>query len=108
MVLPPIVDPDGPSPPYARDEPVQAGAVTVVYRGTSQADGRYSARFDVTGSLRYAGIVCSLGIAAGLKRGEAALLGIILSVLFGDAVEEWFKARCPECGMALQLVAALA
>ena len=52
MVLPPILDPDGPSPPYARDEPVQAGALTVVYRGTIQADGRYSARFDVTGSLQ--------------------------------------------------------
>lgn len=51
LVLPPIVDPDGAGPPYARDEPVQVGAVTVVYRGTIQADGRYVARFDVTGPL---------------------------------------------------------
>jgi hypothetical protein len=51
MVLPPIIDPDGPSPPYARDEPVQVAGLTVTYRGTIQADGRYVARFDVTGSF---------------------------------------------------------
>lgn len=52
FVLPPILDPDGAGPPYSRDEPVQAGSLTVIYRGTTQADGRYIARFDVTGPLQ--------------------------------------------------------
>ena len=52
LVLPPILDPDGPSPPYARDEPVVVGGLTVIYRGTVQAAGRYVARFDVSGSLQ--------------------------------------------------------
>lgn len=52
FVLPPIVDPDGAGPPYAPDEPVQVGGLTVIYRGTSEVDGRYVALFDVTGSLK--------------------------------------------------------
>jgi hypothetical protein len=52
MVLPPIVDPDGAGAPYARDEPVQVDGLTIVYQGTSRADGRYVARFEVAGTLR--------------------------------------------------------
>lgn len=52
MVLPPIVDPDGAGPPYARGEPVQVEYVTVVYEGTLRADGRFVARFQVTGVLQ--------------------------------------------------------
>ena len=52
MVLPPIVDPDRAGPPYARGEPVQVDDVTVVYEGTFRADGRFVARFQVTGVLQ--------------------------------------------------------
>ena len=51
MVLPPILDPDGAGPPYGRDEPVEVDGATVVYLGTARADGRYVARFAVTGNV---------------------------------------------------------
>jgi len=51
MVLPPIVDPDRAGPPYARGEAVAVDGVTLVYRGTFRTDGRYVARFGVTGNL---------------------------------------------------------
>ena len=52
MVLPPIVDPDRAGPPYARGEPVHVDDLTVVYEGTLQSEGRYVARFQVTGALQ--------------------------------------------------------
>ena len=51
MVLPPILDPDGAGPPYARGEQVTTDGVTVTYEGTFRTDGGYVARFGVTGAL---------------------------------------------------------
>ena len=64
--------------------------------------------FEITGAFKYSGLVCSLGVAAGLKRADAALLGIVLTLLFADRFEEWLQARCPECGIALRVLGALA
>jgi hypothetical protein len=51
MVLPPIVDPDGPGPPYGRGEAVELGAVVIVYEGTSTTSDGYVAAFQIMGDL---------------------------------------------------------
>jgi hypothetical protein len=51
FVYPPIVDPDQAGPPYRRGQAVDVDGATVVYEGTSRADGRLVARFQVAGQL---------------------------------------------------------
>lgn len=61
----------------------------------------------VSGLVRNCGSVCAIGAAIGLRKPEIALLAIVM-LLFGDAIEEWIKSRCPECGAALQILGAVA
>jgi len=61
----------------------------------------------VSGLIRTCGTACALGSALGLRKPELAILAVII-VLFGDEIEEWLRARCPNCGKALQLLAAVA
>jgi hypothetical protein len=51
MVLPPIVDPDGGGPPYARGQAVRVDGLVVVYLGTERTEDGYVASFEVTGEL---------------------------------------------------------
>lgn len=64
--------------------------------------------FSITGAVKHCGLLCSLGVATGLKRRDAAVLVALASFLFGNKLEEWIKARCPECAVALQVITALA
>lgn len=60
-------------------------------------------------SVPVTGAVTRLGLALAASSGIAAKkLGIALAVslaslLFGDVIETWIRARCPACGVALQI-----
>jgi hypothetical protein len=51
IVLPPIVDPDGPGSPYFRGEPVPVGDLVIVYLGTTSSAEGLVATFEVEGAM---------------------------------------------------------
>lgn len=54
------------------------------------------------------GVLCSMAVLVGPKRPELGAALMLASLLFGDAIERWVRARCPECGSALRLAASIA
>ena len=63
--------------------------------------------FEISGAIRATGIVIGLAGVVAAKH-PAPLLLSFASALFGDAIEEWIAARCPECGVDLDLLRVIA
>lgn len=62
---------------------------------------------DAPGAFKECGVLCSLAVLVGPKRLELAAALFLGSFFFGNVVERWVRARCPECGAALQRLASV-
>ena len=59
------------------------------------------------GMLRNCGALCSLAVLVRSRRPDLAAALMAVSLVFGDAFEQWLTARCPVCGSALRVAVAI-